>query len=111
MLDEDHLGWLESIIFSKKNSKKKKFVLVNEGLCGTIKKINSLKHGALGQLHDALDKLPKSEGKDKEKKKVGGKVEVNSVVLYYSYHFSASRASNDYLKKLGSEIRSFINDN
>ncbi len=30
LLDEDHLGWLESIIFSKKNSKKKKFVLVTD---------------------------------------------------------------------------------
>ena len=95
LLDKDHLKWLESIIFGGH----RKLVLVNQTLARNITQISN-KIGVLDMLNRKL----------RNKNAPSIVYESGSVVLYNGYSFSAS-ITNDYLNKLGGEIRRFIREN
>jgi len=92
LLDADHLGWLEDLIFGGE----RKFVLVNQTLA---KSINSIKKrtGQLGRLAEVIARKPAP----------AIAYETTQVSIYNGYSFSAS-ISNDYLDRLSRTIREFI---
>ncbi len=94
LMDSGHLEWLEDLVLDGR----RKFVLVNRTLINNIQAINK-KFGTLVKLHKKL-----------ESKSSGQSMSADSpTVIYCGYSFSHT-VTNNYLDKLGANIRNFIHE-
>lgn len=95
LMNVQHLKWLENIIWKDQ----KKFVLVNQTLAATIKKIEK-KFGVFGELSNVLlGKSVPSVVLDNQR-----------IKLFNGYSFSHT-VTNDYLTSLSKMIKEFIQEN